>query len=52
MNDNEVLTNDVRQLQQERAKLLHKVHALALETEQLRSERDEILDEKNLLFDD
>ena len=46
MNDNEVLTNDVRQLQQERAKLLHKVHALALETEQLRSERDEILDEK------
>lgn len=34
------------QLQQERIKLLQKIHALALETEQLRSERDDQMDEK------
>ena len=46
VDDNEGLNNDVQQLQQERIKLLQRIHALALETEQLRSERDDILDEK------
>ena len=46
MNDNEALNSDVQQLQQERVKLLQRIHALTLETEQLRSERDDIVDEK------
>ena len=44
--DNEALNSDVLQLQQERIKLLQRIHALTLESEQLRSERDDILDDK------
>ncbi|CAG2101665.1 unnamed protein product [Medioppia subpectinata] len=46
VDDNESLNSDVLQLQQERIKLLQRIHALTLESETLRSERDDILDDK------
>ncbi|CAG2166970.1 unnamed protein product [Oppiella nova] len=46
VDDNESLNSDVLQLQQERIKLLQRIHTLTLESETLRSERDDILDDK------
>lgn len=47
MSDNEALNADVRQLQQERLRLLQRVHTLELQGEELRCERDEIVEGKN-----